>query len=539
MNILITIIAFLVIFSVLILIHECGHFFAAKKAGVKVEEFGFGLPPRMFGVKRGETLYSFNWIPFGGFVRMLGEDSTTKESKASKRSFENQPLRTQAFIVCAGVLMNLLLAFVLLTVGFVIGIEPLISTEEDFMDAIRDGTVQVEPGIVVVETEAVIFGDDVDFILAPGDRIVGVDGTALKTIEQWNSVVAELEAGQATPSVQVSHTDGSTEVGSFYKDIFENATFSPTYLPRLVYLEDSSSIFYGVLQNEDAIVQVDGKEILNEEDLYSALSGLQKAELTLYRAGVGELTVTVTLPEQHPLITYVEPGSPADTAGLQVGDQILSIIGVPVYSALEVTERVGALNREGYAVYEILRGGEILYFDIQPRLEDQRIGIALSDLLPNYGNLSLYSTYVPFTLMEIKSVSYGWAAPKVAMEEMWRLSKLTATMFVSVLGKFVTGAEVPAGVSGPVGIAQMTFVTVQAGFAATLRFVALLSLSLGVINILPFPALDGGKFFFIVVQGITGRKMNSKYEHLIHAAGFFFLILFIVYVTFNDVINLF
>lgn len=467
MNLFITIVAFLVIFSVLILIHECGHFFAAKKAGVKVEEFGFGLPPRMFGVKRGETLYSVNWIPFGGFVRMLGEDSTTKESKSSKRSFENQPLRTQAFIVCAGVLMNLLLAFVLLTVGFVIGIEPLISTEEDFMDAIRDGTVQVEPGIL------------------------------------------------------------------------EESPLGATYLPRLVYLEDSSSIFSGVLQNEDAIIQVDEKEILNEEDLYSVLPGLQKAELTVYRAGVGEVNVTVTLPERHPLVTYIEPESPAETAGLQAGDQILSIIGVPVYSALEVTERVGALNREGYAVYEILRGGEILYFDIQPRVEDQRIGIALSDLLPNYGNLSLYSTYVPFTLMEIKSVSYGWAAPKVAVEEMWRLSKLTATMFVSVLGKFVTGAEVPAGVSGPVGIAQMTFVTVQAGFAATLRFVALLSLSLGVINILPFPALDGGKFFFIVVQGITGRKMNSKYEHLIHAAGFFFLILFIVYVTFNDVINLF
>src|SRR3989339_74131 len=126
MNILITVIVFLIIFSVLILIHECGHFFAAKRAGVKVEEFGFGLPPRLFGIKR-------------------GEDSTTKESKGSKRSFENQSLRAQAFIVCAGVLMNLLLAFVLLTIGFTVGIEPLISTEEDFLNEIRNGTVNVEP----------------------------------------------------------------------------------------------------------------------------------------------------------------------------------------------------------------------------------------------------------------------------------------------------------------------------------------------------------------------------------------------------------
>ncbi len=465
MNILLTVVVFLIIFSVLILIHECGHFFAAKRAGVKVEEFGFGLPPRLWGVKKGETLYSINWIPFGGFVRMLGEDSTTKQSKASKRSFENQPLRTQAFIVCAGVLMNLLLAFVLLTVGFVIGIEPLISTEEDFLNEIRNGTVNVEP------TEA--------------------------------------------------------------------TTAEAFYLPRLVYHEEEGSVFYGLLQGGDALIKVGDRDILNEEDLEIALKGQDEVTFTIYRAGEGFALLTLDFPDSHPLVTYIEEGSPAELVGLQVGDQIISIIGVPVYSAQEVTERVGALNREGYAVYEILRGGETLYFSVEPRIEDQRIGIALSDLLPYYGNLSLYTNYVPHTLINIEMVSYGWSAPLVALEEMWKLSKTTAVMFVTVLKEFLTGGEVPEGVAGPVGIAQMTFVTVQAGFAATLRFVALLSLSLGVINILPIPALDGGKFFFIAVQAITGRKMNARYEHLIHAGGFFFLILFILYVTFNDVIALF
>ena len=108
MEILLTIVVFILIFSFLILIHEFGHFTAAKRAGVKVEEFGFGLPPRIFGVKKGETLYSINWIPFGGFVRMLGEDSSSKKARNSKRSFVNQPLRTQAWIVSAGVVMNLL-----------------------------------------------------------------------------------------------------------------------------------------------------------------------------------------------------------------------------------------------------------------------------------------------------------------------------------------------------------------------------------------------------------------------------------------------
>ena len=98
-----------------------GHFAAAKRAGVKVEEFGFGLPPRIWGIKKGETLYSINWIPFGGFVRMLGEDASSHD----KRSFSNQSFWVQTKIVCAGVFMNLLMSFLLLTFGFLIGIEPL------------------------------------------------------------------------------------------------------------------------------------------------------------------------------------------------------------------------------------------------------------------------------------------------------------------------------------------------------------------------------------------------------------------------------
>ncbi len=87
MDILITIIVFILIFSVLVLVHEFGHFIMAKRAGIKVEEFGFGLPPRIWGKKKGETLYSINWIPFGGFVRMFGEDSKDGSMLSKKRSF--------------------------------------------------------------------------------------------------------------------------------------------------------------------------------------------------------------------------------------------------------------------------------------------------------------------------------------------------------------------------------------------------------------------------------------------------------------------
>ena len=114
---LITVIVFVLVFSVLVLVHEFGHFYMAKKSGIKVEEFGFGLPPRVLGKKKGETIYSINAVPFGGFVRMYGEDSKNSKYLKSKRSFAAKPLRSRILVVTAGVIMNFLLAWFLLFIG--------------------------------------------------------------------------------------------------------------------------------------------------------------------------------------------------------------------------------------------------------------------------------------------------------------------------------------------------------------------------------------------------------------------------------------
>lgn len=545
MTLFLTVIAFVVIFSVLILIHELGHFTAAKRAGVKVEEFGFGLPPRLIGIKKGETIYSINWIPFGGFVRMLGEDTTTKESRASDRSFANQPLRTQAWIVVAGVVMNLLLSFALLTVGFVIGIEPLIATQEDFYEGIAEGTVNAEPGFLVVESNqpynTVDYnGQDLEVrSFEPGDRILDDGSIPLTTIEQWEALLERVNAGEEQPMILMDRSDGAGGGEYLTIELLEQTEFAPFYLSRLIYKGAEGALWNTYLEDGDSIITVDGIQILSAEDLYAAMNGKTIIEVGAYRPGFGDFTVSVPLPASYPLVTYIEPGSPAEVAGVQLNDQILALNSISTTSAQSVTEQTAEFAPEGSIVYTLLREEEPFDLVIIPRAEDSRIGIGLTDFLPNYGNLSLYEGVVPHTLLGFDKVQYGWSAPVIAIEEMGRLAKSTAVMFFGVLKQFISGAGVPEGVSGPVGIAQMTFVTIQDGFAALLRFVALLSLSLGVINILPIPALDGGKFFFIMVQAITGKKLSPKYEQIIHAGGFFFLIALIFYITFNDVMNLF
>lgn len=112
-----SILVFILVLSVLVLVHECGHFFAARRSGIWVEEFGFGLPPRLFGKKIGETLYSINLLPFGGFVRLHGENAGEKITRR-KEAFLNKSKRTRAFVISAGVIMNFILAIIAFSVVY-------------------------------------------------------------------------------------------------------------------------------------------------------------------------------------------------------------------------------------------------------------------------------------------------------------------------------------------------------------------------------------------------------------------------------------
>lgn len=123
---MLTFLVFLVVISVLVFVHELGHFWVAKRAGMKVEEFGFGFPPRLFGIKGGETIYSINWIPFGGFVRILGEDGS---ETTNPRSFAAASPGVRAAVIVAGVAMNLLLAIVLLSIGNAVGLRVGVADE--------------------------------------------------------------------------------------------------------------------------------------------------------------------------------------------------------------------------------------------------------------------------------------------------------------------------------------------------------------------------------------------------------------------------
>jgi regulator of sigma E protease len=138
--ILTTIIVFFFILGLLVFVHELGHFIAAKKSGMKVEEFGFGFPPRLFGMKRGDTTYSLNWIPLGGFVKITGENGDTTDPNA----FGNKPAWQRFIVLIAGVVMNVVLAWFLISIALIIGWPSLIQEGEKLPDNVTAKTSRWE-----------------------------------------------------------------------------------------------------------------------------------------------------------------------------------------------------------------------------------------------------------------------------------------------------------------------------------------------------------------------------------------------------------
>jgi regulator of sigma E protease len=374
---LLAIVAIIITLLVLVVSHEFGHFITAKKFGVKVLEFGFGIPPRAWGKQIGETLVSINWLPIGGFVRLLGEDETDKKVLNDKRSFAAKPVLQRIGVVVAGVVANLILAVILfyIVLGF-----------QGFKEQLP--------------------------LLTP-HRFVGVQQTNEAVILIGN-VVADSPASVAG------------------------------------------------IKSGDRVVEFNGQKLTG---------GDQFVNLTKEFAGK---SVTLTLEDQQGKKRQVE-----------------------------ITPRANPPKNQGALGVEL---GSFEVANLNYATLDQKI---TSGFFHSY-NLASYSLDVLGSLIST-SVRTGNLQP------------------------------VSESVSGPVGITSMTQTILQTKnpLLPYLNFVALLSLNLAVINILPFPALDGGRLFFLLIELVTRKRVNPEVERWVHAVGMVILITLIVVITYSDVQKLF
>ena len=367
---MLAIVIFIIILSVLVMIHEFGHFIMAKRAGIGVEEFGFGLPPRIWGKKVGGTIYSVNWLPFGGFVRLVGEDPTDKH-RDDKNSFYVKSIWQRFKVVVAGVFMNLVLAvavfyIVVFALGFKVNMPLLVDHQFKFVNQSK----QVLVGDVSPNSPASDAG------LKPGESIVEVSGQKINSIENLQDVV-KSSGGKA-------------------------------------------------------------------------------------------LNITVENP---------------------VNNQTHEVVATPKFNEKTNAPALGVSL------------GELYVMNYQTPLEKIFAGFIHSYNTIDY-SLAVFGQLIGYSIREH------------------------------------TIAPVSEGVSGPVGIASITQQAVVLGPISVLQLVGLLSLNLAFLNVLPIPALDGGRLFFIIVEAVTRRKVHATFEKWVHTVGFAVLIALVLLVTYNDIFKL-
>lgn len=266
MSVVIIIVLFVVALFVAICLHELGHFFAAKRAGVKVEEFGIGIPPRLFGIKRGETIYSVNAIPIGAFVRAAGEDDPTVP-----RSLAGKGPWTRLGIYAAGPLVNIFLAFVLLSVFLALPVS-FVTGNGLMVHSVAGNSSAEEAGI------------------GPGDIILEVEGQPLHRWGDMQNIINSVEEGTEISLILLR--DGQ-EVPKTLKPRFD-----PELQRRIIgvllgwnlvsQVQEGSSAYQAGLRAGDTILSINGQAVYNDEGMSSVLRSVaegEKIEVVLLRGG--------------------------------------------------------------------------------------------------------------------------------------------------------------------------------------------------------------------------------------------------------------
>jgi regulator of sigma E protease len=384
-----SVIIFIIILLVLVLVHEFGHFFTAKRFGIRVDEFGFGFPPKLFSKKIGETEYSINALPFGGFVKIFGETfeeadtldvgflegkekGSASQSEDFSRSLVSKPAWKQALVLFAGIFSNFLLAWLLFSFGFMSGLPTSVGSE--------------------------------------------IAGTKLSDVHL--TVVSVLAKSPA-----------------------ENV-------------------------------------------------GLK----------IGDKIISISLPASSKSV---------DTINDPNGDQVQNLIA-----------SYGTQGKGGVAI-KYTRAGKENYVIMNPDVISGKPHIGISMDMIGTAKLPFFTAISQGLVLDLQ------------------MTKSTATGLYTLIADGIRGRGSFAAVTGPVGMVGIVGDAYKFGFVYLLSFAALISINLAIINLLPFPALDGGRLFFLLIEKIKGSRINPKVANMANMIGFSVLILLMLVITYHDVIKFF
>ena len=547
--------------AILVFIHEFGHFIVAKACGVHVKVFSIGFGRRLVGFDFKGTEYRLSVLPFGGYVQMAGADpfGTGEEDddwlEDPESAFLRRPVWQRLLVVSAGPAFNLALPLVLFTVLLMAG-EPQPSNQVGTVD--REG-LAAEAGV------------------QPGDVISAIDGVSTGS---WNALAKQMsswEAGSHTLTVkrgEVSRRldvdfepDSSLGVGISYLRPDAVAGVDDPASPagmagiatgdRIEALDDQPVVDWleikRALHNASADVKVtleDGRTVTMSASewrprdpalLKDAAARWGLTSTTLFVGGVGETLdkdSTDLLAGCRPVSTKTE--SPAHRAGLLPGDRFLRIDGQLITAWADVLEGVrSTMDGEGESAsarpvqLEIVRAGEVIELDLTPQV------IRDTNALGRYYFRPVLGVTRMGMLVDGPPVRVYYSFPD-ATARAWNETKRLSGYVIEQIGKLLTGAAaVQKSLGGPVEMVRQASSAAAEGIFVWARLMGMLSISLGIINLLPVPVLDGGQFLFYAVEGLRGRPLSLAIRERAQQVGVLFLVLLMMSVLFFDLRRLF
>lgn len=552
------------LFFVLVFVHELGHFLMARWMGVKVERFSIGMGPAIFKKTWGDTEYRLAILPLGGYVKMAGDDPSKTYSEAEKKiGFLTQTPPKKLVIVFGGPVFNLILPILIFAFLLAVGIPETSSV----VGIVEEGKPAAQAGLM------------------PGDRIVKING---EEIRYWTkleesiraSANKELQLEVARMNLQSGQeemistkltpelSDGKTRLGEDVK--VGKAWFGPYFRQPAIYFEGESALKAAGVQKFDLIQEVDGVRITTLEQLRAAieaqgqdgklvLKGLRgevnpqpiEFEVAVPPGGssvqerlamrpaelvVGEVSQTVEIKDDG---KSQEVAGPAYLAGLRAGDRLVSIDGktltdwsqvMVIIQEAQGRDFVMTWSRDGEEMSASLRAKSTVLDD--PMLgKDNPLVVNASPRIGVGPMLKADTTYVvdqswnPITLIER------------GLTETWSMISLTG----QAIGKLVTGQLSLKALGSPIMIFKVAGNSYrlagggQRGWTALLKTLAFLSVSLGLMNLLPIPVLDGGHAVFFTLEWIRRRPLSLKTIEVSTQIGMVVILGLIVMVLFNDI----
>ncbi len=423
-----TLLAFVIVFGILVFVHELGHFFMAKLMKIRVEVFSWGIGKRLFGIKKGDTDYRISLIPIGGFVKFSGEEAYEKKTELAPHDFMAKKRWQRFLVLVTGSLMNIFLALLLVSVISMVGVNvPEYSEQKPVIGWIDPGSPAEKANLKV------------------GDEILSINDRTTKT---WSEV--EIAVG--------------------------------TKPKRLI-----------------TVVCRRGEETIKVQLMTESRTRLAMGYAGFY-------------PKILVQVTYIFPDTPAEKAGLEVGDVFLAIDGEVVYldRFLEIVAESPGKELE----FLVDRNGETLTFNIAPRLDGKvgKLGIG--------------------TGMKSELRKHGFFS---AIGRSFKENRKLAFFLVNYVKDLVAGEASAKQIAGPIEIARFSRTFFRMGFFALMGFIAFISLQLGIVNLFPIPLLDGGQILVLSLEGLFRKDFSAKVKQTVMQIGFVLFILLFAFVILNDV----